>query len=164
MAIGWYIAPYNITTRDVSSFPNNVRYCAMKDYNNIIRADGGTWSETEVLGDRAVVKVRASSLTLSILDGVFTRMPKDEIEDSLAAVSIADKAVLKVEGLDMGYTNTEWEKDFPNNLGTYQLKDVLNFYTKRRLKPRYDYVAKTIKVDGIEQKCKSIEAVDAKVI
>ena len=155
--IAWYIAPYKIEPDDPSG-----RYCAMNDYTNqIIYVDKGNWSESEVLGNRAVVKVSASVSTLAILDGVFERMPKDGLEDSLAAVSIGDKAVLKNEGLDMGYSNTEWDEDFPNNLGTYKLKDILHFYTKRRLKPRFDGVK--IIIDGIIQVCRTIESVDAEV-
>lgn len=159
--IGWYIAPYKMFDPAILGNPDRTRYCAMMDYSPQIKSDGGKWSETEVLGDRAVVKVRASQTTLTFLDGVFTRMPKDDTEDLLSSVSIGGKASLKIEGLDMGYTNTEWEKEFPNNLGTYKLKEVLHFYTKRRLKPRWD--GSKIVIDGIEQSCKPIELVDIEV-
>ncbi|KKL92142.1 hypothetical protein LCGC14_1887660 [marine sediment metagenome] len=155
--IAWYIAPYKIELDDSSG-----RYCAMNDYTNqIIYIDKGNWSESEVLGDRAVVKVNASASTLAALDSVFERMPKDGLDDSLSAVSISDKLALKNEGLDMGYSNAEWEEEFPNNLDTYQLKDILQFYTKRRLKPRFD--GNKIIIDGIEQVCRTIESVDAEV-
>ena len=52
---------------------------------------------------------------------------------------------------------------FPNDLGTYTLRDILVFYAKRRLKPRYDKNTDTIYIDGIEQKCRSLESVDAEV-
>lgn len=161
--IAWYIAPYKIRQGRPDGL-HNVRYCAMDDYtDSIIYTDKGNWSESEVLGNRAIVKVKASPLTLTVLNGVFTRLPRDGLDDSLSAVSIADKAVLKNEGLDMGYSNTEWNKAFPNNLGTYKLKNILHFYTKRRLKPRYDANTDTSYVDGIEQKCRSIESVDSEV-
>ena len=155
--IAWYIAPYKIRLYD-----SQFRYCAIDDYTDlIINTDKGNWSESEVLGNRAVVKVKASASTLIILDSVFERMPKDGLEDSLVTVAIGDKAALKNEGLDMGYSNIEWDEEFPNNLGTYKLKDILHFYTKRRLKPRWD--GTKIVIDGIEQACRTIESVDAEV-
>ena len=161
MPIAWYIAPYKIRQNTPDGL-NNERYCAMDDYtDDIIYTDKGNWSESEVLGNRAVVKVKASVSTLTVLDGVFMRMPKDGIDDSLVAVSIAGKAALKNEGLDMGYGNIEWDEEFPNNLGTYQLKDILHFYTKRRLKPRFD--GNKIIIDGIEQVCRTIESVNTEV-
>ena len=161
MPIGWYITPYKMFPQALG-YPDRTRYCAMNDYTDlIINTDKGNWSETEVLGDRAVVKVKASASTLAVLDGVFTRLPKNGLEDSLVTVATGDKTALKSEGLDMGYTDIEWDTDFPNDLGTYQLKDVLHFYTKRRLKPRWD--GSKIVIDGIEQSCKPVELVDIEV-
>ncbi len=159
--IAWYIAPYKIRENTPDGL-NNERYCAMDDYTDkIIYEDKGNWSETEVLGNRAVVKVKASASTLTILDSIFERMPKDGLEDSLTAVSVTDKTALKDEVLNMGYSNIEWDEEFPNNLGTYKLKNILHFYTKRRLKPRFD--GNKIIIDGIEQVCRTIESVDVEV-
>lgn len=63
--ISWYIVPYKI----VESTPRNTRYCAMDDYTSVIYGEGGQWTETEVLGNRAIVKVRASETALTTLDG-----------------------------------------------------------------------------------------------
>ena len=162
MAIAWYIAPYKIN-QEAPGWLKNIRYCAMDDYTDVIFAEGGDWTETEILGNRAIVKVRASLAILTILNSVFKRIPKNRLDDPLSDLPTAVKQALKNEALDMGYTIAELQARFPNDLGTYTLKDVLKFYAKRRLKPRYDSVADEIKVDGIEQTCRPIESVDAEV-
>ncbi len=160
--IGWYVAPYKIK-QEVPDGLRNMRYCAMDDYTNTIFAESGNWSETEILGNRAIVKVRASESTLTILNDVFKRIPKNRLDDTLSDLSTTVKQALKNEALDMGYSIVELQERFPNDLGTYTLKDVLRFYAKRRLKPRYIASTDEIKIDGIEQVCKSIESVDAEV-
>ena len=160
--IGWYIAPYKIK-QEVLDGLHNMRYCAMDDYTSIIFGEGGNWTETEILGNRAIVKVRASETTLTMLNGIFRRIPKDRLDDPLSDLPVAVKTALKNEALDMGYTIAELQERFPNDLGTYTLRDVLRFYAKRRLKPRYIASTDEIKIDGIEQVCKSIESVDAEV-
>ena len=160
--IGWYIAPYKIK-QEVLDGLHNMRYCAMDDYTKTIFAEGGNWTETEVLGNRAIVKVRASKSTLTTLNGIFRRIPKDRLDDPLSDLPVAVKTALKNEALDMGYTIAELQERFPNDLGTYTLRDVLRFYAKRRLKPRYIASTDEIKIDGIEQGCNSIESVDAQI-
>ena len=162
MAIAWYIAPYKIN-QEAPGWLKNIRYCAMDDYTDVIFAEGGDWTETEILGNRAIVKVRASLAILTILNSVFKRIPKNRLDDPLSDLPTAVKQALKNEALDMGYTIAELQARFPNDLGTYTLKDVLKFYAKRRLKPRYDSVVDEIKVDGIEQTCRPIESVYAEV-
>lgn len=74
LQIAWYICPYK---RRLDA-PRPTRYCAMDDYTQqIIYTDGGNWSETEVEGDRAIVKVSASKDTLKELNKVFERLPDD---------------------------------------------------------------------------------------
>ena len=46
MPIAWFICPY----KQRPAPKRNFRYCAMDDLTAVIRADGGDWSETEVLG------------------------------------------------------------------------------------------------------------------
>lgn len=160
--IGWYIAPYKNIARTPGGNKTK-RYCAMKDYKSSIWADGGTWGYTEVLGNRAIVKVRASEETLNILNGVFKRIPKDRLDDSLSDLPSGVKQALKNEAIDMGYTIAELQERFPNDLGTYTLKQFLKFLATRRLKPRYDPVTDTVIVDGIIQVCRPLEDVDAEV-
>jgi len=163
MPIGWYIVPYKITQMEQGG-PNNKRYCAMDDYTNIIiYQDGGNWSETEVLGNRAIVKVKASLATLTMLNGVFKRVPKDRLDDPLSDLSTEIKQALKNEALDMGYTIEEIQERLPNPIGTYTLRDVLKFYATKRRKPRWNDSTSEIVCDGIDQQCRTIESVDAEV-
>lgn len=155
--IGWYICPY----KRVLNTPQHIRYCAMDDYTKqIIYQDKGNWSETEVLGNRAIVKVKASASTLAILDGVFKRIPKNALNLSLSDLTTTQKNFLKNEALDMGYSLKEINVRLPNPIGTYTLRDVLGFFATRRLKPRYDVINDTIVCDGIEQPVREIGDVD----
>lgn len=161
--IGWYIVSYKIAEPPYSGAPRNMRYCAMDDYTSVIYGEGGQWTETEILGDRAIVKVRASSTTLTMLNGVYKRLPKDRLDDSLSSLSTTAKQALKSEALDMGYTIEELQEKFPNDLGTYTLREVLKFFATRRLKPRYDSNTDTIYIDGIVQTCRLLDSVNAEV-
>ena len=155
--IGWYIVPYK---RRGANKIIPERYCTIDDYTKQIKSDGGSWSEAEVLGDRVIVKVKATALTLAILDGIFKRIPKNILDDSLADLPLKVKKALKDEILNMGYTLAEIQERFPNDLGTYTLRDVLKFMATRRLKPRYDVATDTIICDGIIQPVRPIESVD----
>ena len=142
------------------------RYCAMNDFTNqIIYIEGGAWTETEVLGNRAIVKVRASASTLAMIAGTtgFKRLPKDLLNSPLSDLTSNQKQKLKDEILDMGYLLSEFSERFENDLGTYTLRDVLKFMAKRRLKPRYDSGSDTIILDGAVQPVRSLESVDKEV-
>ena len=157
--IGWYIVPYEIIRTPGLTY----RRVAICQYQAQINAAGGQWTETEVLGDRAIVKVRAPQAVLNALNAVFQRIPKDRLDDSLADLPLAAKQKIKNAILNMGYTLQELQERFTQDLGQYALKDVLKFMAKRRLKPRYDEVADEYFVDGIVQVCRSIESVDEEV-
>lgn len=162
MPIGWYVVPYKIYDR-IPGAPRNMRYCAMDDYTSEIRADGGHWAESEVLGNQAIVKVRASVATLSMLDGQFERCPKDRLDDPLADLSTASKNRLKNLGRNMGYSTAEIRKELPNDLGSYTLRDVLKLFSTKRKKPRYDPDLDAIILDGPDQKCRPVESVDSEI-
>lgn len=159
MAIAWYIVPYEIKEQHGEKY----RRVAICNYSKQIRDSGGAWTETEILGDRAIVKVRASDAILSALNTKYKRLPKDRLDDSLSNLPENVKMALKNEILDMGYSIDEIRERFGNDLGQYTLRDVLKFMTKRRLKPRYDSETDTIFVDGIVQKCRSIESVNSEI-
>lgn len=164
MPIGWYIVPY---VREIGSYlPGPSRQCAMNIYTDTIYSAGGWWAETEVLGNRAIAKVRATTTVLTTLNGVagFKRLPKDRLDDSLADLPLAVKQALKDELLDMGYTGTEIQDRLGEDLGAHTLRDVLKFMTTRRLKPRYDSGEDEIIVDGAIQLCRSVESVDLEVV
>lgn len=162
MAIGWYIVPYKRRTDAATP----TRYCSMDDHTAAILAVGGAWSETEVLGDRAIVKVRATPAILSQLNGVagFRRLPKDLLGDSLASLSAGAKTAIRNELTDAGYTLAEIQARFGSDLGQYTLRDVLRFFASRRLKPRYDAGTDTIILDGSVQVCRDIDDVDGDII
>ena len=162
MAIGWFIIPYK--RRPTEQEPRT-RYPAIDDYTADIKAAGGQWAETEVLGNCCIVKVRASVGVLNAIAAVdgFQRLPKDRLDDPLSDLSIQALKLFRdiLEG--MGYTLGEIKDRFGNDLSIYTLRDVLKFATRRRLKPRYDAQTDEIIIDGIVQPVKPLEKVDAEV-
>lgn len=166
MAIAWYIVPYKrrpMPPEVVKPIP--IRYCAMDDYTKQIVADGGKWSECEVLGNRAVVKVKASDSTIAILDGVFRRIPGTAALDrKLSDLTTSQKNAVRSELQDMGYTLTEIQSKLGSNIGNKTLGDLLRFIMTRTLKPRYDVATDAIMLDGEERPCpKSLKALDGEV-
>lgn len=158
MAIGWYIVPYSRREG-----PRPVRYCAMDDHTETILADGGDWREVEVLGNRAIVKVRASAATLSTLNGIFKRLPKNALNLSLSDLTNPQKIALRNELTDAGYSLAEIQARFGSDLGQFTLRDVLRFMATRRNKPRYDANLDEIFLDGPVQACNDIDALDLQV-
>lgn len=159
MPIAWYIVPYKRKPFEAGK----TRYCAIDDYTKQIFAEGGNWTETEILGNRAIVKVKAPVIILTVLNSKYKRLPKNRLDDSLSDLPASVKTAIKNEILDMGYTLTEVQNKFGNDIGQFTLRDVLKFMTKRRLKPRYVPETDTIVVDGIIQKCRPLEDVDNQV-
>ena len=159
MAIGWYIVPYKRYTGSLQP----IRYCAMDDYTATIGPTN--WAESEVLGNRGVVKVKATAAILSNLNDVvgFVRLPKNALDDSLSDLSPAVKAAIRSQLRDMGYTLAEIQTRFGDDIGQYTLRDVLRFAATRRLKPRYDTELDEIICDGAIQSCRSIDDIDAEV-
>lgn len=162
MPVAWYIVPYKIETKYPWPTPD-IRYPAIDDYTKQIRDSGGDWSETEVSNNRAVVKVRASQTILDQLAAVFTRLPKNRLDDSLSNLPQTIKNRIKSELADMGYSLSEIRDRFGDDLGSYTLRDVLRFATQRRIAPRYHPDTESFTFDGPEKPCKPIEAVDEKV-
>ena len=160
MAIAWFVTNYN---RRNGFFPT--RYCAMDDFTAQIEADGGDWTETEVLGGYAIVKVRASAETLTTIAGTagFYRIPTAALDSTLASLTNAQRTAIRNRVEAMGYTTEEITAAFPN-LRNATLRQVLRFAAGRRRKPRYDAVSDAIVLDGEVQSCRSIEDVDAEVL
>lgn len=162
MSIGWFIANYK---RRIGA-RRPTRYCAMDDYTALILADGGTWTESEVLGNRAVVKVRASDDTLTVIaaDPAIRRIPVSRLGDSLSALTPGQRDAIRDELLDAGYSLAELQARFPGaDLSNVTLRDVLAFLATRRLKPRYDANSDAIILDGAIQPCRDVEEVDRSV-
>lgn len=162
--MAWFICPYKRDT-PLPGLPHVPRrYCAMRDFNDLITSDGGDWRETEILGDRAIVKVRASPSTLSTINAApgFVRIPLDAMDNPLSSLSSAQRTAIRNQVLDAGYTNAEVTARFPN-LATNTVGDVLRFLATRRKKPRYDAATDTIVLDGADQPCVPIDAIDQRV-
>lgn len=135
----------------------------MDDFTPQIVADGGLWGETEVLGDRAIVKVRASAETITVLDSVFKRLPKDRLDDSLGDLPKGVINALKNEVLDMGYTLAQAQDTLGADWKQKTLRDVLEFMATRRRQSRYDAENNLVVLDGPDQHCRPIGHVDMAV-
>jgi hypothetical protein len=164
LEIAWYIAPYKRWERAPKSRPT--RICAMDDYTDqIIKKDGGNWREVEILGNRAVVKVKAETTTLATLDSVFLRIPGKELNDSLATVDASKKTSIVAQIADMGYSDTEVRAKFgvQKDLTQFKLKDVLEFMATRRFIPRYDAEKDEIVCDGPSRPTNPLSVADEAV-
>lgn len=161
MPVAWFLCPYKRHPRT----DKVARYCAMNDFTAQIEADGGRWSETEILGDRAIVKVNASSATLTTIAGTatFRRIPLSALDDPLSSLSTAQQTAIRNEVLDAGYSVAEVNAAFPN-IANNTLRQVLRFLASRRLRPRFDSGTNTIILDGAIQSCKAVEIVDLEVV
>lgn len=160
MPVGWFLSPYK-----AHPVRPRARYCAVNDLTPQIQADGGDWSETEVLGQHAIVKVRAASVTLTLvaaLPGV-TRIPVARLDDPLSSLSAAQKTAIRNRVTGLGYSLAELQERFPNDLGTYTLRDLLTFVARRRRKVRWDEATASIVDDGVVQPVRPVDEVDAAV-
>lgn len=159
MALAWFIAPYR--RRNPGQIPPE-RYCAMDDFSPQIFADGGTWDETEILGDAALVKVRASAATLTTINGAvgFLRIPNHtDLSDTLGDLTTAQRNAILNELQTLGYTQQEINAALPANWQNVTLGQVLRFAATRRLRPRYDQPTDAVICDGPQQPVKPVEFV-----
>lgn len=159
MAIGWFIAQYK--RRNPGQVPAE-RYCVIDDYTQQIFSEGGTWSESEVLGNAAIVKVRAQPATLTTIaaDPLIDRIPLAKLDDPLNTLTVAQRNNIKNRVQALGYTAAEITAVLGNDFSVLTLGDVLLFVTQRRLKPRYDQATDTIIIDGPIQPVKPLHHVE----
>lgn len=157
-AVSWWVAPYV----RADEYGRVVRVCKIEQYASLIAAEGGSYRAAEILGGYCVAKVRANAAAVTALaaDADLQRLPKDRIDDPLSTLTNQQKTRLRNFILSLGYTAQEVQARFPNDLGTYTLRDVLRFMATRRLKPRYDSAADTIVLDGPIQPVKSPDTLD----
>jgi hypothetical protein len=127
----------------------------MIQYDSSISAENGAWQYTEVLGNQAIVKVRASAglLTTIANDALgmgITRLPLAQLSASLASLTAAQRAAIRDRLEAAGYTVAEISARFPNqDLTTVTLGDVLRFLAQRRRKPRWtDGTRTAVVLDG----------------
>lgn len=161
MPVGWFIAPY-VRRPDAARV---IRYVIVDDLTAVILADGGGWSESEVLGQSAIVKVQASAATLTQVAGLpgVSRIPVAMLDDPLSTLTTQQKTAIRNRVVALGYTIAELQARFPNDLGTYTLRDLLMFVARRRRKVRYDQATDTIIDDGPDQPVRPIDELDVSV-
>lgn len=139
----------------------------MDDFTAQILADGGTWDETEILGNAALVKVRASATTLAAINAApgFLRIPNHTaLTDTLGDLTAGQRNAILNEALALGYSQAEINAALPANWTNVTLGQVLRFLATRRLRPRYDAGTDTIVCDGQQDPVKSVDLVAATVI
>ena len=161
MPVGWFIAPYKRGTA-----PGRAeRYVVVHDLNASIAADGGFWSETEILGQVAIVKVRASEATLQAVGGLagVDRIPVARLDDPLSSLTNTQRTAIRNRVLALGYNQEELVAALPGNLGQYTLRQLLRFIATRRRRVRYDAETDTIIDDGPNQPVRPVEDVDSAV-
>jgi uncharacterized membrane protein (UPF0136 family) len=164
MATAWFVCEYKIRP-DVRP----IRYCAMDDFTSTIEADGGAWSESEVLGGYAVVKVRAAAATLTSIGGTvgYYRIPSfTHLTDVLTGLTAGQRTAIQNRILAMGYTQAEIDAAMGNTLALWRqkvLSTLLRFIAQRRLSPRWDSIQQQFVLDGALRDCKPIDAVNTEV-
>lgn len=155
MAVGWFIFPY---VRDpTSTMPR--RYCAVYDHTNLAATrtmpngrQKAAIREIEILGDRALCKVRGLPGNLQTLAGfALARLPNvtpAQMDEPLNTfLNPQRRNRIQSAMLDAGYPQVEIDQRWANfNLATF--RQCLRFMCRRRLKPRYDPATDTIFVDG----------------
>lgn len=168
MAVAWYLAPLVREPADPDA-PKGIRRVRMLPahlaVDDLIAADGGRSAWTEVLGQYVIVKVRASATTLSAIAALpnVTRLPASRLDEPLSSLGTAQKTAMRTLVRDRGYTLAEVQARFPDDLGTYTLRELLRFIATRRRKVRYDADTDTVIDDGDLQPVRPIEDVDAEV-
>jgi hypothetical protein len=137
----------------------------MDDFTSQIYADGGAWAETEVLGNHAIVKVRASDITLlAIKNGEgFTMLPKNVLTATLSDLTANQKTAIRNKIESLGYSTQEIRDKLGNDIGSKTLADVLRFIATRKRMPRVDQNTQTIICDGAEKQTTPIEVIDGVV-
>ena len=163
MPVAWFFCPYK--RRNPGEVPPE-RYCAMDDFTTAIFADGGNWSETEIQGNHAIVKVRAANATLTNINAAngFVRIPNHTaLNATLGDLTTNQKNALKTFLNSIGYTNQEIADTLPANWTNVTLRQVLQFAATRRHKPRYDADTDSIILDGAVQPVRPLDHVNGDV-
>ncbi len=166
--MAWFLAPYK--RRDLDpGVP--MRYCAIADFDGQIKADGGSWSESEGLGDQAVVKVNASPATLDAIAAApgFLAVPRKwaRLLDGLSSLTNGERNLLQNRLLGIGFTQAEVNAAMGSSLAQWRsrtLEDLLGLFCSKRLKARYDAANDRIVLDGPVQPTRPIKDVDEAVV
>jgi len=164
MTYAWFVCGY-----ELKADRPWMRFCTMDNFSAQIAADGGNWSESEVLGGNAVVKVQASDTTIAAIAAApgFSRMlTKWALTDTLADLTTAQRNALNTKLLGLGYSQAEINTALGATLADWRGKTLgalLRFAATRRLTPRWDSIQQQIVLDGEFVACRPIHEVDASV-
>lgn len=168
MALAWFICPYK---RRVVEGVSLGRYCAIDDWSASIFGEGGAWSETEILGNQALVKVRASDALLNTISAEpgYLTIPRRffNLEDSFADLQVGERNQMENAARNLGYSQAEIDAAMGDTITLWRQKtldDYLALVSTRRLKPRYDTPTDTIVFDGPVQPVKPHTIVAAEVV
>lgn len=133
MPVGWFMVPYQQLTRADGRVG---RACAMNDFNSQILADpeyagSEPWSEVEVLGNTAIVKVRASAALLTTINGTagFDRIPPRflTLGQTMADLTAGERTNMRNRALALGYTAAEADTEMGGTLALWRGKTVRQF-------------------------------------
>lgn len=165
MALAWFLAPYKVGT-DEEGQP--FRYVAVHDFTAQILADGGVWREAEMLGDFAVVKVRASAATLTAINaapGVLRVPNHTTLTDTLGDLTAGQRTAILNFALARGFTQAQIDAALPANWANVTLGQVLRFLISRWQRPSAIVAGATIfeNTDWAGGAPSTIEAVAARV-
>lgn len=123
-----------------------------------------------MLGDYAVVKVRASSALLTTINAApgMIRIPARflDLSQTLGNLTAQERTTILNFLQARGYPLAEIQADLGGSLALWQtktLRQVLRFALKRRLKPRWDRVAGQIVIDGPIQPTRDIDEAAGRV-
>lgn len=152
MPVAWFIVPFTRRNPPPMAWLKFSRYLAINDYIDLVAADGGVFKSVEIRNNRALIKVRASAATLATLNALpgWKRLPKDLLNDPLSSLTVNQRNAIRSELQDQGYTLVEINLAFPNGIGNYTLRDVLQFMTNKRRTMAYDIVSDGL-VESVEQ-------------
>lgn len=163
MPTAWGICPYEVVTDSGGQY----RQCAAERYRAQILADNGALSYAEILGNHGLVKVRASTATLTAMNAEpgFVRIPKHwTLTDSLSDLTGPEKTALKNKLLALGYTLGELEAALSVDMGQRTLGDLLRFACSRWRRPLSITDGVTIfELVDFPRRPRSVESVDGEV-
>lgn len=136
--MAWFIVPY--LTDHAIELPSGVvlwsRTLAINvDLRHLIGSpDNDHFEEIEIRGNRAAVRVEGKAQKVLELTGKFYRLP-DLLTDTLDK---ADLLNLRLQLVDMGYTDKEIDSAFPDGLAKVSVKDFINFAQGTLFEMKYD--------------------------
>lgn len=157
MAVGIFIVPYTLEINPALGPSGVYRTIPVNDFNAAIAADGGAWRESEFLGNRMLVVVRASATTLNAIGarGWF-RFPVSALDNTLASLTNTQRTAIRNQITGAGYTLAELNAAHPD-LAQATLRQALTFLLRRRLRPRFDVPSQQVICDGAVQSVVPVE-------